>query len=160
MPSFDVISEINFQEVDNAINQAKKELAQRFDFKGSKSEIGFENNEIKLVGDDDYKLDSVKQIVETKLIKRGVSPRSLDYQKVETGSMGVLRQVAKLQNGLTKEKAKEIVAVLKDAKFKAQAAIHEDKVRVTSKSIDELQTVIQFLRGKDLGVPLQFTNMR
>src|ERR1700677_4225341 len=102
MPSFDIVSEVNYQEVDNAINQVKKELATRYDFRGTKSEIQFENNEIKLVGDDDTRLRALKDILESKLTKRGVSLKSVDYQKVEEGSMNSKRQLAKLINGLSK----------------------------------------------------------
>lgn len=160
MPSFDIISEVNFQEVDNAVNQAKKELAARYDFRGSKSEITYENKEIKILGDDDYKLRALKDILESKLSKRGISLKALDYQKEEEASMGAKRQVAKLINGLSKEKAKEIIKVIKDTKLKVQPAIMDELIRVNSKSIDELQTVIQTLKGKDVGVPLQFVNMR
>lgn len=160
MPSFDIVSEVNFQEVDNAINQAKKELSTRYDFRGSKSEIQFENNEIKIIGDDDTKLRAVKDILESKLTKRGVSLKAIDYQKVEEASLSTKRQVAKLVNGLTKEKAKEIVAVIKDTKLKVQPSIVDDQVRVAGKSIDDLQQVIQMLKSKDVGVPLQFKNMR
>jgi uncharacterized protein YajQ (UPF0234 family) len=160
VPSFDIVSEVNFQEVDNAVNQAKKELSTRYDFRGSKSEINFENNEIKIIGDDDTKLRAVKDILESKLTKRGVSLKAVDYQKVEEASMNAKRQVAKLVNGLTKEKAKEIVTVIKDTKLKVQPSIVDDQVRVAGKSIDDLQQVIQMLKSKDVGVPLQFKNMR
>lgn len=160
MPSFDIVSEVNFQEVDNAVNQAKKEIATRYDFRGSKSEIVYENKEIKILADDDYKLGAIKDILASKLTKRGVSLKSLDYQKEEEASMGAKRQVAKLINGLTKEKAKEIIAIIKDTRLKVQPAIHDEQVRVTGKSIDDLQTVIQTLKSKDVGVPLQFNNMR
>ncbi len=160
MPSFDIVSEVNFQEVDNAINQARKELSTRYDFRGSKSEINFENNEIKIIGDDDTKLRAVKDILESKLTKRGVSLKAIDYQKVEEASLSTKRQVAKLVNGLSKEKAKEIIAVIKDTKLKVQPSIVDDQVRVAGKSIDDLQSVIQLLKSKDVGVPLQFKNMR
>jgi cyclic-di-GMP-binding protein len=160
MPSFDIVSEVNFQEVDNAVNQAKKEISTRYDFRGSKSEIVYENKEIKFVADDDYKLRAMKDILESKLTKRGVSLKSLDYQKEEEGSMGAKKQTAKLINGLTKEKAKEIIAVIKDTRLKVQPTIHDEQVRVSAKSIDDLQSVIQTLKSKDVGVPLQFNNMR
>lgn len=160
MPSFDVVSEINFQEVDNAINQTKKEVFNRYDFKGSKAEINFENKEIKILADDDYKLQAMKDIMTNKLIKRGIDPKSLDYQKEEEAAMGAKRQVVKLINGISKEKGKEIIAFIKEMKFKAQPSIQDEQVRVTSKSIDELQSIMQALRSKDLGIPLQFINMR
>lgn len=160
MPSFDIVSEVNKQEVDNAVNQARKEIATRFDFRGSKSEIQYENDEIKIVADDDYKLKAVKDILETKLVKRGVSIQVLDYQKEEDASLGTKRQVAKLVNGISKEKAKEVTAIIRDSRLKVQPAIQDDRVRVTGKSIDDLQTVIQLVKSKNLGIPLQFVNMR
>ena len=160
MATFDVVSELNMQEVDNAVNQARKEISTRFDFRGSKSELNLENKEIKIIADDDYKLRALKDILESKLTKRGVSLKVLDYQKEEEGAMGTKKQLVKLVDGLTKEKAKEVVALIKEAKFKVQPTIQEDLVRVSSKSIDELQTVISMLKSKDVGVPLQFVNMR
>ncbi len=160
MPSFDVVSKLDLQEVDNAINQARKEISTRYDFRGSKTEINLEKDLIKLLADDDYKLKAVKEILESKLMKRGVSIRALDYQKEQEAAMGALRQEVKLINGLSKEKAKEVCAVIKEGKFKANPAIQDDLVRVTSKSIDELQTIMQVLKAKDVGVPLQFVNMR
>lgn len=160
MPSFDIVSEVNFQEVDNAINQARKELSTRYDFRGSKSEIQFENNEIKLIGDDETKLRAVKDILESKLSKRGVSLKAIEYQEIEDASLSTKRQVAKLVNGLTKEKAKEIIATIKETKLKVQPAINDELIRVSAKKIDDLQEVISFLKTKDVGVPLQFKNMR
>ncbi|MBK9293772.1 MAG: YajQ family cyclic di-GMP-binding protein [Oligoflexia bacterium] len=159
MPSFDIVSEVNKQEVDNAVNQAKKEVTTRFDFKNLPVEITLDKLEIKLMTTSE-KIDALKEIVESKLIKRGVSAQVLDYQKPEEGSMGTKRIVAKLINGISKEKAKEINQAIKDLKLKVQPAIHDDRIRVTSKSIDELQTVIQSIKAKNLGIPLQFTNMR
>ena len=160
VPSFDIVSEVNFQEVDNAVNQVKKEISTRYDFRGAKSEIQFENNEIKIIADDETKLRALKDILESKLTKRGINLKAVDYQKIEEGSMNTLRQVAKLINGLTKEKAKEITAVIKDTRLKVQPSIVDDQVRVAAKSIDDLQQVIQALKSKDVGVPLQFKNMR
>src|SRR6516164_914343 len=117
MPSFDIVSEINLQEVDNAVNQAKKEISTRYDFRGSKSEVSLDKEGIKIVADDDYKLKALKDILESKLTKRGVSLKALDYQKVEEGSMNAKKQLVKLINGLSKEKAKEVVAVIKDSKL-------------------------------------------
>jgi uncharacterized protein YajQ (UPF0234 family) len=160
MPSFDIVSEVDFQEVDNAINQAKKEISTRYDFRGAQAELTYEKEEIKILAADDYKLQAMKDILASKLSKRGVSLRAIDYQKVEEGSMGVKKQAAKLINGLTKEKAKEIMGVIKDTKLKVQASVNDDLVRVTGKSLDDLQEVISFLKAKDVGVPLQFKNMR
>ena len=160
MPYFDIVSEINLQEVDNAVNQAKKEISTRYDFRGSKSEVTLDKEGIKILADDDYKLKALKEILESKLIKRGVSLKALDYQKVEEASMSAKKQLVKLINGLSKEKAKEVVAVIKDSKLKVQPSIQDEQVRVTSKSIDELQATISALKAKDVGVPLQFINMR
>jgi len=160
MPSFDIVSEVNFQEVDNAINQARKELSTRYDFRGSKSEIQYEKNEIKLIGDDETKLRAVKDILESKLTKRGVSLKAVEYQEIEDASLSTKRQVAKLVNGLTKEKAKEIIAKIKETKLKVQPAINDELIRVSAKNIDDLQEVISFLKSNDVGVPLQFKNMR
>jgi uncharacterized protein YajQ (UPF0234 family) len=148
------------QEVDNALNQARKEIATRYDFRGSKAEILLEKEEIKLFAEDEYKINALREIISGKMIKRGISPRALDEQKEEDGAMGGRKQTIKLVNGLTKEKAKEVVQIIKDQKFKAQPAIQDDLVRVTSKSIDELQQVIAALKTSNFSVPLQFINMR
>jgi len=158
--SFDVVSKTDMQEVQNAINQAQKELAQRFDFKGSKSSIELANDEITLVSDDESKLISVKDIVETKLVKRGVALKALEYQKLENASMGTVRQKAKIVQGIEIEKAKAIVKAIKDAKIKVQASIQSDQVRVTGRAKDDLQKAIALVKGKDFGIPLQFTNYR
>jgi len=158
--SFDVVSKTDMQEVQNAINQAQKELAQRFDFKGSKSSIELAAEEITLVSDDESKLISVKDIVETKLVKRGVSLKAIEYQKLEDASMGTVRQKAKIIQGIEIEKAKAIVKAIKDAKIKVQASIQSDQVRVTGRAKDNLQEAIALLKQKDFGVPLQFTNYR
>jgi uncharacterized protein YajQ (UPF0234 family) len=159
MPSFDIVSEINAQEVDNAVNQAKKELATRFDFKGLPAEITYEKDEIKLYTTSE-KMDALKEMLASKLIKRGVSAQSLDYQKAEEGNMGTKRIMAKLVNGISKEKAKEITAIIKESKLKVQPAINGELVRVSAKSIDDLQTVMSLLKSKNVGIPLQFVNMR
>ncbi|GLC31371.1 YajQ family cyclic di-GMP-binding protein [Clostridium omnivorum] len=158
--SFDVVSEVNMQEVDNAVNQAKKEIDQRYDFKGSKTEIELKDEEIKILSDDEYKLKAVVEILKAKLIKRGISPKALDLGKVENASMGAARQIAKIVKGISKEKAKDIVAEIKGSKVKAQAQIMENQVRVSSKDKDDLQAVITLLKSKDFGIDLQFTNYR
>jgi uncharacterized protein YajQ (UPF0234 family) len=158
--SFDVVSKTDMQEVQNAINQAQKELAQRFDFKGSKSSIELADEEITLVSDDESKLISVKDIVETKLVKRGVALKAIEYQKLENASMGTVRQKAKIVQGIEIEKAKAIVKAIKDAKIKVQASIQSDQVRVTGRAKDDLQKAIAVVKGKDFGIPLQFTNYR
>ena len=158
--SFDVVSKTEMQEVANAIQQAQKELAQRFDFKGSKSSIELTNDEITLNSDDEGKLRSVKDIVETKLIKRGVSLKALDYGKLETAAGATVRQKAKIVQGIEIEKAKAIVKTIKDAKLKVQASIQSDQVRVTGRSKDDLQRAMSLIKEKDFGIPLQFTNYR
>lgn len=158
--SFDVVSKTDMQEVQNAIQQAQKELAQRFDFKGSKSSIELTAEEIVLVSDDESKLRSVTDIVETKLVKRGVNLKALDFGKVEPAAGSTVRQHIKIVQGIESEKAKEIVKHIKDAKLKVQASIQSDQVRVTGRSKDDLQKAITLVKGKDFGLPLQFTNYR
>src|SRR5687767_237628 len=158
--SFDVVSKTDMQEVANAIQQAQKELAQRFDFKGSKSSIELTGEEIILVSDDEGKLRSVKDILESKLVKRKVSLKAIDYQKLEDAAMGTVRQRAKIVQGIESEKAKAIVKAIKDAKLKVQASIQSDQVRVTGRSKDDLQKAMSLVRESDYGIPLQFTNYR
>ena len=158
--SFDVVSKTDMQEVANAVNQAQKELAQRFDFKGSKSEIQLSADELTLVSDDETKLRSLKDIVEGRLVKRNVSLKALDYGKIEDASLGTVRQKAKILQGIESEKAKAIVKAIKDAKLKVQASIQSDQVRVTGRSKDDLQRAITLVKERDFGIPLQFTNYR
>ena len=158
--SFDIVSKTEMQEVTNAIQQAQKELSQRFDFKGSKSTIELAKDEIVLVSDDEGKLRSVKDIVETKLIKRGVSLKALDYGKVEQAAGSTVRQRVKIVQGIESEKAKAIVRAIKDAKMKVQASIQSDQVRITGKNKDDLQKAIALIKSQDYGIPLQFTNYR
>jgi uncharacterized protein YajQ (UPF0234 family) len=162
--SFDVVSNIDVQEVSNAVHQAMKEIQTRFDFKGSKSNITFDGKEeILLVSDDEKKLKSVVDILKEKLIKRKVPLNGLLYGKVEEAAGSTVRQIAKLQQGIASEKAKEIVKMIKNSKLKkVQASIQADQVRVTSPNKDELQEVIKMLREAEasLGIPLQFTNYR
>jgi len=158
--SFDVVSKTDPQEVANAIQQAQKELAQRFDFKGSKSSIELTPEEIVLVSDDEGKLRSVRDILEGRLVKRHVSLKALDYGKVEDASLGTVRQKAKIVQGIESEKAKAIVKTIKDAKVKVQASIQSDQVRVTGRSKDDLQRAMALIKENDYGIPLQFTNYR
>jgi cyclic-di-GMP-binding protein len=164
MPSFDVSSEMNWQEVDNAINQATKELGQRFDFKGVKSEIKLDlkAKTLTLWCSEEGKLDAVVDILQSKMIKRGVSILSLEYKDKETAFGGSVRQVIAVQAGISKEKGKEIIAALKDSKLKVQAQIQDEQVRVTGKSRDDLQSAIALLKGQQdtLKVPMQFGNFR
>ena len=160
--SFDVVSKVEMQEVKNAIDQALKEIHQRFDFKGTKTELTLKEKESELVllSDDEYKLKSVVDILRAKLIKRNVSVKAFAFGAVEPALGGTVRQTAKIQNGLSAEKAKEIAKEIKEGKFKAQAQIQGDQVRVQGKSRDELQAVIAFLKGKDFGIDLQYVNYR
>lgn len=158
--SFDVVSRTEMQEVANAVQQAQKELAQRFDFKGSKSEITHTNEELTLVSDDETKLKSLKDIVEGKLVKRKVSLKALDYGRIEQAALGTVRQKAKIVQGIESEKAKAIVKAIKDAKLKVQASIQGDQVRVIGKNKDDLQRAIAIIKAQDFGIPLQFTNYR
>lgn len=159
--SFDIVSKVDMQEVRNAIDQALKEIRQRFDLKDSHSEIEMEGeNAIRLASANEYKLEAVKDILSQKLVKRGVSLKNLTYGKVEPAAGQSVRQKIDLQQGIPTERAKEIVRLVKDSKKKAQASIQGDTVRISSKDRDTLQEVIALLRGKDLGVELQFTNYR
>jgi cyclic-di-GMP-binding protein len=161
--TFDISSSVDLQEVDNAVNQASKEVAQRYDFKGATAEIEFSKAEgtLTLLADDEYKLKALSDILQSKLIKRGVPIRNLDYGKVEDASAGKARQVITLQQGISSEKGKEIVKAIKAGGYKkVQAQIQEDQVRVQSPSIDELQAVIAMLKKEDFGLELQFGNFR
>lgn len=161
--SFDITSTIELHEVDNAVNQARKEVAQRYDFKGTTAEIDYDKDAgtLTLLADDEYRLTALVDVVQTKLIRRGVPIRNLDYGEVEPASSGNVRQVVRLQQGISTDKGKEIVKEIKSGGFKkVQAQIQEDQVRVQSPSIDELQAVIRHLKEKDFGLELQFGNFR
>lgn len=164
MPSFDVSSEMNWQELDNAIQQATKELQGRYDFKGVKVELQMDKKAktITLWVSDTEKLEAMKDVFKSKLIKRGISLMSFDYKDVEDAFGGSARQVATIQAGVSKEKGKEIIAALKDSKLKVQAQIQDEQVRVTGKSRDDLQEAIALLKGKqdEIKVPMQFGNFR
>jgi len=160
--SFDVVSKVDLQEVSNAVQQASKEIATRFDFRGSASKIELKEKELELVltSDDDHKIKSVIDILETKLVRRGVAVKALDFGRIEPAAGGTVRQVAKIQQGIPSEKAKEIVKAIKDRKLKVQASIQSDQVRVSGRAKDDLQTAIALLKERDFGLPLQFTNYR
>jgi len=159
--SFDIVSKINLQELDNAINMSMKEISQRFDFKGSVSSINNEENKkIVVVSDDEFKLKNVIDILQGKLVKRGISLKFLDYGKVESSLGGSVKQEITLKQGIPQEKAKQINTLIKDKKLKVQPQIQGDQIRVASKSKDELQVVIQTLRAANLDIELQFTNYR
>lgn len=157
--SFDIVSEVNLQEVDNAVNQARKEISQRYDFKGSKAEIKWDKEEIKILGEDDFRVKSIIDVLQDKMIKRSVSIKALKYEKLDTTG-GMVRQTIKIQMGISKEKSKEVIAEIKASKLKVQAQIMDDKVRITSKKIDSLQEVMKMIKSKDFDIPLQFTNFR
>ncbi len=159
--SFDVVSKVEIQEVKNAIDQATKEVNARFDLKDSKSTIKLEGEDvIQLASSDEYKLKAVIEILSQKLVKRGVSLKNTTFEKIEPATNSSVRQKIKLTQGIPGEKAKLITAAIKDSKLKAQASINGDTVRVTSKDRDTLQSVIALLKGKDIGLDLQFTNYR
>lgn len=158
--SFDVVSEVDTQEVTNAVAQTLKEIETRFDFKGSKSKVDFDGKQLVLHSDDEFKLGALYDVLQSKCVKRSVSLKALKPGKVEPASGGTVRQTVALQQGLDTEHAKQIVKLIKDSKMKVQASIQGDQVRVTGKSRDDLQQVIALLRGEDLDVPLQFTNYR
>jgi uncharacterized protein YajQ (UPF0234 family) len=159
--SFDIVSKVDIQEVRNAIDQALKEIRQRFDLKDTHSEINLESNDsIQLASANEYKLEAIKEILGQKMVKRGVSLKNLTYGKVEPATGQSVRQKISLQQGVPTEKAKEIVRLVKDSKKKVQASIQGDTVRVSGKDRDDLQTIIALLRGKDMGIDLQFTNYR
>ncbi len=158
--TFDIVSKVEMQEVTNAIHQAEKEIEQRFDFKGSKSEIRLEKDKIILISDDDFKLQNVVDILENKFIKRGVPLRNIEYGKVEPAAGDTVRQVATIIQGIDQEKAKKITKLVKDSKIKVNASIQGDQVRVSGKDKDDLQMVIGMLKQQDLGFEMQFINYR
>jgi uncharacterized protein YajQ (UPF0234 family) len=159
MPTFDVVSEVDDQEVKNAVDQAQREISTRFDFKGTDSSIELGDGSLTLRSSTDDRLRAVVQVLEEKLVKRGVSLKALDYGKVEEAAKGTVRQVVTLTVGISSEKAKDINRFLKDLKLKGvQSQTQGDQVRVTGKKKDDLQAAIQALKGEDFGIPLQFQN--
>ena len=162
MPSFDIVCEVNMQEIDNAVNQTSKEIANRFDFKGTHSKVVLDKTkaQIKIEAADDMKLRAIHQILETKFAKRNIDCRVLDYGKEEEAGGNSLRQFVNMKQGLEKEDAKKITKKIKDSKLKVQSQIQDQQVRVTGKKIDDLQSVIALLKSSELGLPLQFINMR
>jgi uncharacterized protein YajQ (UPF0234 family) len=160
--SFDIVSDVDLQEVDNAVNQARKEIAQRYDFKGSKSAIDLNVKEkmITLLSDDDFKIRSVLDVLQSKLIKRNVPVKALTYSAVEPAAGGTVRQQITLQVGIDKENAKRIVKMIKETRLKVQAQIMDDQVRVSGRVKDDLQSVMTMLRQADLDFAVQFTNYR
>jgi len=160
MPSFDIVSKVDMQEIDNAVNQVRKEIEQRYDFKGTSNEINLEKESLVILAADDYKLQAVVDILKGKLVRRNVSTKCLDFGAKEPASGGAVRQRVAIIQGIAQDKGKEIVKAIKQSKLKVQGQIMEDQVRVTGKKIDDLQDVIQLIKGSDFGVELQFVNMR
>lgn len=158
--SFDVVSKLDLQEVHNAVDQAMKEIGQRFDFKGSVSRITLEDSGLVLVSEDAGKLNAVVRVLEERLVKRNISLKALDYQAVEPAAGGTVRQKVALRNGIPTDKGREIVKAVKGLKIKVQASIQGDQVRVSGKKRDDLQAVIAHLKATDFGIPLQFENYR
>ena len=161
-PSFDIVSELNLQEMDNAINQAQKEIATRYDFKGTAASVEFDRKakELTFTADAEQQLDAVRKVVVEKMIKRGVDPKALDPQKVEQATHKTVRQKYKLKSGIDKETSRAIQKQIKELKLKVNASIQGEALRVTGKNRDDLQAVITALRAAPPGIPLQFTNYR
>jgi uncharacterized protein YajQ (UPF0234 family) len=160
MPSFDIVSQVNPMEIENAVNQAKKELANRFDFKGSSAEIVLEKNEIKLSAEDQFKIKALVEIVIGKLAKRGVSLKNVDKGEPDLSPLGHARQVVKIKQGIETAVAKQVTGFIREGKFKVTTQIQGEEIRVTAKSRDELQTVIAAVRTQDFPVALSFQNFR
>lgn len=158
--SFDIVSEIDQQEVKNAVAQALKEIQTRYDLKDSKSDIAIGDKEFTLSSVDEYKLRAVRDILESKLMKRGISIKALTYQEPEAALGGTVRQKVAMQSGIPIDKSREIVKLIKNSKLKVQAAIQGEQLRVTGKSRDDLQTIMTMLRGAKLDIDMQFTNYR
>ena len=158
--SFDIVSKTDYAEVTNAINQTTKEVSQRFDFKGSNATVELQGKDLVLSAEDETKLRNVNDILQSKLVKRGVSLKALDYQKIEPAAGGTVRQTVKIQQGIPGEKAKEIVKTIKDSKLKVQASIQGETVRVSGKDRDTLQEVISMLKARDFGIDMTFDNYR
>lgn len=162
MPSLDIVNEIDHQEIDNAVNNTVKEIATRYDFRGSKTEVVFHKKEkrIHVVTEDSMKLKAVKEMLTSNFIKRKLSHKSLEFKDEEGTSHGGLKMDVVFKEGIDRENAKKIIQVIKDSKLKVQPAIHDDKVRVTGKKIDDLQAVMALVRGASLEIPVQFDNMK
>lgn len=158
--SFDIVSKVDIQEMKNAVQQAMREINTRYDFKGSKSEITIHNDEINIVSDDEYKLKTVIDILQSKMIKRGVPIKNMAYGRVEPAASNTVRQTITLKQGIDQDTAKKINKLIRDQKRKVKTQIQGDQVRVTGKSKDELQQVIQMLNNADLPLELQYVNMR
>ena len=160
MPSFDVVCEVDKQEIDNAVNQAKKEIIQRFDFKNSKTQIELDKSVIKILSDDDFKMKQVLDVLKGKIVKRGIDLKSVETGKTEPGPASLVKCEVKIIEGIDQDHGKKITALIKESKLKVQAQIQDNQVRITGKKKDDLQEAMGLLRGKDVGIPLQFKNFR
>lgn len=158
--SFDIVSEVDMQEMSNAVHQTEREIEQRYDFKGSKAEISVEKDTLKLLAEDDYKIEAMLDILRTKMVKRNVPLKCLQPGKLENAAGGMVRQIITIQKGISKEKAKDVIAAIKDLKLKVQTQITNEQVRVSAGKKDDLQMVIQKLKEQDFGIDLQFINYR
>jgi uncharacterized protein YajQ (UPF0234 family) len=158
--SFDIVSKTDYAEIDNALNQTLKEVSQRFDFKGSKATVELADKDLIMSAEDETRLRNMNDILQSKFIKRGISLKALDYQKIEPAAGGTVRQTVKIQQGIPIDKAKEIVKYIKDAKLKVQASIQGETVRVSGKDRDTLQETIAALKAKDFAIDMQFDNYR
>jgi uncharacterized protein YajQ (UPF0234 family) len=158
--SFDIVSKTDYAEVTNAINQTTKEVSQRFDFKGSKATVELQAKDLMMSAEDETRLRNMNDILQSKLLKRGISLKALDYQTIEPAAGGTVRQLVKIQQGIPIEKAKEVVKYIKDAKLMVQASIQGETVRVSGKDRDTLQDTIAKLKGNDFGIDMQFDNFR
>lgn len=162
MPSFDVVSRVDMQELDNAVNMVKKEVSTRFDFRGSKTQVEFARKEglVRFLTEDEMKLRALRDMLITKAVKRGVDTKAFAFKTADKAGGDMLRQEVTIANGIDIEIARKVVKAVKDSKIKVQAAIQGDEVRVSGKNRDDLQAVIALLRERDFGIPLQFVNMR
>lgn len=162
MPSFDIVSKVDIQELDNAVNNVSKEVATRFDFRNSKTNIQFDKKEkiVHIVSSDKMKMDAIKDMLYTHCVRRKVDFRCLDFKDFEPTSQGLLKRDVNIKEGIEKELAQKIVKIIKELKIKVQASMQDEQVRVMGKKIDDLQIVIQTLKAQDLGIPLQYVNMK
>ena len=158
--SFDIVSKLDAQELKNAIQQTLKEIATRFDFKGSKAAVEFDDKVLTVTGEDEHRVKAVNDILQNKMVKRGVPLKALDFKEIKDAGLGMKRQIIELQQGIPTEKAREIVKTVKSAKIKVQVAIQGEELRVTGKNKDDLQAVMALLKGADFGINMQFTNYR
>ncbi|MEO7672467.1 MAG: YajQ family cyclic di-GMP-binding protein [Pyrinomonadaceae bacterium] len=158
--SFDIVSKTDYAEVTNALNQTNKEISQRFDFKGSKAKVELKEKDLELTAEDDTRLRNMNDILQGKILKRGISLKALDYQKAEPAAGGSVRQLVKIQQGIPIDKAKEVVKFIKDSKLKVQASIQGETVRISGKDRDTLQDVMAKLKANDFGIDMTFDNYR